>query len=167
MGNMPNRWGGRALAVVAAAMMGTLGFFVGRTLGDKLAFGFTFDWYVSPTPAAYPLSTGLTYAAIAAAVGALFTVAILTGPSALLARWRLKANRHPPPPYANPIGLDLHGGRPGFLLPGFTALLAAPPFPSTSAQSTPTTSAPASTTTLAVASPIPDAAPTTTTRFAS
>ncbi len=122
---MPSRWGGRALALVAGALLGIAGYLLGAIVGDRLAFGFTFDWYVSPVARSYPVGVVLGAAAIAAAVGAVASLALLAGPVALLARQRLRATRHVPPRYPRAVSLDVHAGRLLVALPALAALLAA------------------------------------------
>lgn len=108
---MPNRWGARALALAASLLLGAGGYFAGKFVGDKLAYGFTFDWYVAGPERAYALATVLPAVAIAAGVAAVVALALTAGLAALYARWRVKANAYTPPRYREPVSLDVHAGR--------------------------------------------------------
>ena len=121
---MPNRWGARALALGAALLLGAGAYFLGSFVGDKLANGFTFDWYVSPVAKSYGHEVILPAVGIAAALAALVAVGLVVGPAALLARWRVKANGYVAPRYRDPVSLDVHAGRLLVALGAGAALLA-------------------------------------------
>ena len=121
MGNMPNRWVGRGAALVMAAISGVIGWLVGGWIGDKLANGFTFDWYVHETKASYGLAEVLPHVASNAAFAALLSISVGVFSTAATTRLMMKRARYTPPRYASPVSTDVHFGRLAAL-----ALLAAP-----------------------------------------
>ena len=140
MGNMPNKWLGRAVAVLAAAISGVIGWFIGSWIGGKLAYGFTFDWYVHPAHPAYGLGEVLPHVAVTAALAILLSVGAGVFSTAYATRLTMRRVRYTPPRYSRPVGVDVHFGRlvgAGLLVAPLLAvlvayvLLAAPLFEST------------------------------------
>lgn len=121
MGNMPNKWIGRAAALFAAVISGAIGWFAGLWIGDKLAFGFTFDWYVHPAEPTYTLSEVLPHVASTSAFAAFLSVSIGVFLTGALTRLVMKRARFTPPRYSTPVSLDVHFGRLSVV-----ALIAAP-----------------------------------------
>lgn len=122
---MPSRWGGRVLALVAALFLGAAGFVAGRFAGQKLAFGFTWDWYALVPQRAYTQGLVVGVAALAAALSALLAAALATAGAHHLARWRMRANAYAPPRYSRPLAYDRHAARLAAGLPLAAALLVA------------------------------------------
>ena len=111
MGNMPNKWVGRAAAVILAALSGVVGWSIGAWIGDKLAYGFTFDWYVHETHPAYELAEVLPHVASTAVLAALLSVTIGVFSTAAVTRLFMKRMRYTPPRYSQPVSTDVHFGR--------------------------------------------------------
>ncbi|HUR68654.1 MAG TPA: MMPL family transporter [Candidatus Thermoplasmatota archaeon] len=111
MGNIPNKWIGRAGAVVSALISAVIGWFVGFWIGDKLAYGFTFDWYVHPSEGAYAMGDVLPHVFSTAAVSAFLSTLIGVFLTAATARALMKRARYTPPRYRAPVSADVHFGR--------------------------------------------------------
>ena len=111
MGNMPSKWVGRVGALVAAAISAVVGWFVGAWIGDKIAYGFTFDWYVHPVHASYDLAEVLPHVASTGALAALLSIGVGVFSTAALARLTMRRARYTPPAYSRPVSTDVHFGR--------------------------------------------------------
>lgn len=111
MGNMPNKWVGRGVALVSALVSGVIGWFVGSWIGDKIAYGFTFDWYVHPIEPSYELHEVLPHVAITAALAVFLSVSSGVFLTAATTRWTMRRMRYTPPRYSRPVGVDVHFGR--------------------------------------------------------
>lgn len=132
MGTMPSRWGGALAALAAALLLGVAGWFAGDAAGDRLANGFTFDWYEHAPQASYPVGDALRVGALVAGLAAALAVAIAVGPTSFATRKLIDRMRHVPPRYKDALGLDVHAVRLllaltaaaslGVLLAGFVAL---------------------------------------------
>lgn len=111
MGNVPNKWVGRGIGVALALASAVVAYFVGAWIGRKLAYGFTFDWYVHPAQASYGLDVVLPNVAIAAALAALVSVALGVFPTVRVTTWLMKRERYAPPRYPDAVSSDVHFGR--------------------------------------------------------
>ena len=118
---MPNKWIGRAAALVSALVSGVIGWFVGQWIGGKLAFGFTFDWYVHPGKPAYGLHEVLPHVASTSGLAAFLSVTTGVFLTAATTRLMMKRLRFTPPRYRAPMSTDVHFGR-----LAIAALVAAP-----------------------------------------
>ncbi|MFA5862116.1 MAG: hypothetical protein WDA16_10525, partial [Candidatus Thermoplasmatota archaeon] len=121
---MPNKWGGRAAALFVGLLVAVGAYFLGSLVGDRLANGFTFDWYRHAGAASFPASDVLLTVALVAAAFSIVALALVTGPTAVLTRWRSKRLRFTPPIVTEPVSLDVHAGRLFVALPILGALLA-------------------------------------------
>lgn len=124
MGNMPNKWVGRAAALGLAILAGIGGWFLGAFIGDALANGFTFDWYVHDTEARYPVRDVLFSVSGMTTAGALLGLLLFAGPTYYLTNRLAQRVGYVPPRYKNAVSLDVHAARLGFVL-GQLGLLAA------------------------------------------
>ncbi|HVM45868.1 MAG TPA: MMPL family transporter, partial [Candidatus Thermoplasmatota archaeon] len=125
---MPNKWVGRVSATVLALLAGVVGWFIGVWIGDKLAYGFTFDWYVHPVHASYGLEEVLPHVASTGAFAALLSTTIGVFSTAFVTRLLMRKMRYTPPQYSRPVSTDVHFGRLAaaalFLAPLLATLLA-------------------------------------------
>lgn len=128
MGNKPNKWIGLAAAVVLAAVSGVVSFYIGSWIGDKLAYGFTFDWYVSHPEDAYTAAHVIENVGVAAALAAFLSVLLNAGGTAWTTQLLMKRLRYTPPRYSQPVGVSVAAVRLLVALPVaiglFSALLA-------------------------------------------
>ena len=124
MGNIPNKWWARASVLGAAAFVAVCAYALGQEAARKLAYGFTFDWYVHPGRAVHPDADVLLASSLGAGVAALLAAALVGVGASWFTRARMQALRHVPPRYGDPTGLDVHLGRLLFGLPVFAGLLA-------------------------------------------
>src|ERR1051325_10552794 len=111
MGNVPNRWAGRSLAVARGLLLAAGGLLAGQAVGSRLANGFAFDWYVHPGGTRFASTDVLTAAAIVGAVAGFLAVVLVVGPVAPLARAWMGRLRYAPPHYSAPVSLDVLTGR--------------------------------------------------------
>ena len=124
MGNMPSKWLGRGTALGVAAVMAVGGYFLGGLIGERLARGFTFDWYVHEVHARYEMGEVLAAVSGMTAGAALLSLIILSGLTAFLTRKLAKRMGYAPPRLRDPESVDVHAGRLGLLL-GQTGVLVA------------------------------------------
>lgn len=125
MGNKPNKWIGLAAAVLLAGVAGAVSFLVGDFVGEKLAYGFTFDWYVSHPESSYGIAHVLENVAVGAAVAALLATLLNGVGTAWSTRLLLRRMRYTPPRYSNPVSVDVLTVRLLVALPIALGLLAA------------------------------------------
>lgn len=111
MGNMPSAWLGRVSALVSAAISAVVGWFVGAWIGDKLAYGFTFDWYVHPPGRSFTIGEVLPHVASTSALAAFLSVGVGVFLTAATTRLLMKRMRYTPPRYSHPMSTDVHFGR--------------------------------------------------------
>lgn len=111
MGNMPNKWIGRGIALALAAVSAGIAWLIGSWVGTRLAYGFTFDWYTHGVHLVYEPAEVLPHVFWGAVIASFLSVLANAGTTAWTTRWMMKRERYTPPRYTRPVGLDVHVGR--------------------------------------------------------
>lgn len=124
MGNVPNRWVGRGAALFVAILLGVGGYFFGAAVADRLANGFTFDWFVHPGDTRFPVGDVLPAVGLVAGLAAFLAGGLAVGPTAFATRLWMKRARYSPPQYSAPQSLDVLATRFLVVLPVTLGLLA-------------------------------------------
>ena len=125
MGNVPSRWGARAISLAVALVVAYAAWVAGAFLAGRWAHGFQLDWFAHAAPS-LRVSDAAIAAGVAGGLAALLAILLVAAPTAAITRWRIARNRYQPAPVqAPPMATDEHAGRLAIVLGPLLGALAA------------------------------------------